>query len=521
MKPRLISIQTIVVCLVLCSVAFAQDLASFEKRTTVKKLANGLTIVICERPEAPVFSFFTHVDAGSVQDPMGKTGLAHMFEHMAFKGTDTIGTRDYAGEKAALGKVEEAYAAYIAERDLPVGRDEAKLKQLEQEWKDAIAAADKFSASYTNEFGKIVEGEGGEGMNAFTTFDETGYYYSFPINRLELWAYLESERFLHPVLRQFYKERNVVIEERRMRTDSNPIGRLVEQFTEEAFAAHPYHRPTIGWISDLNSFSATDAQTFFDKYYVPANMVVAVVGDVKAAEAMPIVEKYFSRIPARPKPDTATTTEPPQNSERTVVLREQSQPFYIEGYHRPDYRSPDDQVYNAITDLMSNGRTSRLYRALVRDKQIASDSEGFSGYPGNKYPQLFAFYAFPIPGHKPQEVGDAIHAEIERLKKEDISDEELKMIKTRAKASLIRSLGSNDGLAFALGQYQSRYDDWRELFRSVEKIEKVTKADIRRVANQTFVPENRTVGIIEFVPPPPGPPGENASQVAPPQGGGQ
>ena len=269
MKPRLISIQTIVVCLVLCSVAFAQDLASFEKRTTVKKLANGLTIVICERPEAPVFSFFTHVDAGSVQDPMGKTGLAHMFEHMAFKGTDTIGTRDYAGEKAALGKVEEAYAAYIAERDLPVGRDEAKLKQLEQEWKDAIAAADKFSASYTNEFGKIVEGEGGEGMNAFTTFDETGYYYSFPINRLELWAYLESERFLHPVLRQFYKERNVVIEERRMRTDSNPIGRLVEQFTEEAFAAHPYHRPTIGWISDLNSFSATDAQTFFDKYYVP------------------------------------------------------------------------------------------------------------------------------------------------------------------------------------------------------------------------------------------------------------
>ncbi len=521
MKSRLISIQTIVVFVVLCSLAFSQDLASFEKRTTVKKLANGLTIVICERPEAPVFSFFTHVDAGSVQDPMGKTGLAHMFEHMAFKGTDTIGTRDYAGEKAALGKVEEAYAAYIAERDLPVGRDEAKLKQLEQAWKDAIAAADKFSASYTNEFGKIVEGEGGEGMNAFTTFDETGYYYSFPINRLELWAYLESERFLHPVLRQFYKERNVVIEERRMRTDSNPIGRLVEQFTEEAFAAHPYHRPTIGWISDLNSFSATDAQSFFDKYYVPANMVVAVVGDVKAAEAMPIVEKYFSRIPARPKPDTATTTEPPQNSERTVVLREQSQPFYIEGYHRPDYRSPDDQVYNAITDLMSNGRTSRLYRALVRDKQIASDSEGFSGYPGNKYPQLFAFYAFPIPGHKPQEVGDAIHAEIERLKKEDVSDEELKMIKTRAKASLIRSLGSNDGLALALGQYQSRYDDWRELFRSVEKIEKVTKADIRRVANQTFVPENRTVGIIEFVPTPAGPPGENASPVASPQGGGQ
>jgi len=512
MKSR--STLTIVVCFVVCSLALSQDLASFEKRTTVKRLSNGLTVIICERPEAPVFSFFTHVDAGSVQDPMGKTGLAHMFEHMAFKGTDKIGTRDYAGEKAALAKVEDAYAAYIAERDKPVDRDDQKLKQLEQSWKEAMAAADKFSAPYTNEFGRIVEGEGGEGMNAFTSLDETGYHYSFPINRLELWAYLESERFQHPVMRQFYKERNVVIEERRMSVDSNPIGRLLEQFTEEAFAAHPYHRPTLGWISDLNSFSATDAQNFFDKYYVPSNMVVTVVGDVKASEAMPIIEKYFSRIPARPKPDTATTAEPPQNSERTVVLHEMSQPIYLEGYHRPDYRSPDDQVYDAIADLMSNGRTSRLYRALVRDKQIASDSAGFTGRPGTKYPHLFAFYAVPIPGHKPQEMADAIHAEIERLKREDISDEELKMIKTRAKADLIRSLGSNEGLAFELGLNQARYDDWRELFRSVDRIEKVSKADIRRVANQTFVPDNRTVGIIEFAG---GPPGSGAA----PQGGGQ
>jgi predicted Zn-dependent peptidase len=163
---------------------------------------------------------------------------------------------------------------------------------------------------------------------------------------------------------------------------------------------------------------------------------------------------------------------------------------------------------------MSNGRTSRLYRALVRDKQIASDAEGFTGYPGNKYPHLFAFYATPIPGHNPKEVGDAIHVEIERLKKEDISDEELRMIKTRAKANLIRSLGSNEGLAFALGLNQARYDDWRELFRSVDRIEKVTKADIRRVANQTFVPDNRTVGIIEFAGRPPG-------SGAAPQGGGQ
>ena len=481
--------------LILTALATAQDVASFEKRITVKKLPNGLTIVICERPEAPVFSFFTMVDAGSSQDPMGKTGLAHMFEHMAFKGTDKIGTTDYAGEKPALEKVEVAYAAYIAERDKRVGRDEAKLKELEKAWKDAIAAADKYVVP--NQFGKIVAQSGGQDVNAFTDYDETAYHYSLPVNRLELWAYLESERFLHPVLREFYKERNVVIEERRMSTDSSPTGRLQEQFNAAAFDAHPYHRPTIGWISDLNSFSATDAKKFFDEYYVPANMVVAVAGDVKASEVLPLIEKYFSRLPMSHKPDETTTTEPPQNSERKVVLKDKSQPLYLEGYHRPDYMSKDDAVYDAITDLMSEGRTSRLYRALVRDKKIAAYSAGFSGLPGTKYPHLFAFFAYPLPGHSTQDVADAIHVEIERLKKEDITDDELKMIKTRAKADLIRGLGDNEGLATQLAIYQTRYGDWRELFRSVDRIDKVTKADIRRVANQTFKDTNRTIGVIE------------------------
>jgi predicted Zn-dependent peptidase len=486
-----------IACIFLLGSAFAlaQDAASFEKRVTVKTLPNGMTLIICERPEAPVFSFFTLVDAGSAQDPMRETGLAHMFEHMAFKGTDKIGTTNYAAEKPALEKVEVAYADYVRERDKTVGQDKAKLERLEKVWKDAIAAADKYVVP--NQFGKIVEQNGGEDMNAFTSYDETGYHYSLPENRLELWAYLESERFLHPVMREFYKERNVVIEERRMRTDSNPFGRMLEQFTEAAFTAHPYHRPTVGWMSDLNHFSATDAQKFFDHYYVPSNMVVAVAGDIKPAQALPILEKYFGRLPAHPKPDETTTTEPPQNSERRVVLLEHSQPIYIEGYHRPDYRSSDDAVFDAISDLMSEGRTSRLYRALVRDKKIASFSEGLTGYPGIKYPHLFAFLAVPLPGHKPEEMADAIHAEIDRLKKEDISDEELKMIKTRSKANLIRGLADNEGLATQLATYQTRYGDWRELFRSVDRIDKVTKADIRRVANEVFNETNRTVGIIQ------------------------
>lgn len=489
-------LNSLALTLLISALCPAQDLASFEKRVTVKKLPNGLTAIVCRRPDsAPVFSFYTNVDAGSVQDPMGKTGLAHMFEHMAFKGTDTIGSKNYPAEKIALKKVEDAYAAYLRERDKRVDRDESKIKQLETAWKEATKDAEQYVVP--NEFSEIVERNGGEDVNASTSDDHTEYHYSFAVNRLELWAYLESERFIHPVFREFYKERDVVIEERRMRTDSAPVGRLFEQFLSEAFAAHPYHRPTVGYMSDLNSFSATDAQRFFDTYYIPSNMVVAVVGDVDPAQTMAVIEKYFSRIPSHAKPDERTTTEPPQDSERRVILHESAQPMYIEGYHRPDLRDKDDAIYDTLADLLSEGRTSRLYRTLVRDKKIAAEAEGGTGFPGVKYPHLFFFFALPMPGHKPEEIADAIHAEIDRLKKEDISDEELKMVKTRAKADLIRGLDSNEGLATDLALYQTLYGDWRELFRSVDKINAVTKADIRRVANQVFVPTNRTVAIIE------------------------
>lgn len=473
----------------------AQDLASFEKRVTSKVLPNGLTVLILERPEAPVFSFFTHVDAGNAQEVPGITGLAHMFEHMAFKGTDKIGTKDYAAEKTALAKVEVAYEAYVTERAKTAGRDEKKVAELEKAWRDAIAAADAFVIA--NQFGEIIDREGGVGLNAFTSSDQTGYFFSFPSNRVELWAYLESERFLHPVMREFYKERDVVMEERRMSTDSRPIGKLIEQFLAAAYMAHPYGFPTLGWASDLRSFSATDAQAFFDKHYVPSNMVVTVAGDVKAAEVMPMIEKYFGRLPARPKPEPLRTVEPPQAGERQVTLRETAQPFYVEGYHKPAATHVDDAIYSAISDLMSSGRTSRLYRALVRDKKIAAFSAGFSGFPGEKYPNLFAFFAVPTPGHTPAEIRDAIRAEIERLKAEDVTDDELEMVKTRAKADLIRGLANNQGLAMQLGMAQARYGDWRELFRQVEKIDKVTKAGIRRIANEAFVESNRTVGIIE------------------------
>jgi predicted Zn-dependent peptidase len=480
----------------------AQDIASFEKRITVKKLANGLTIVIMERPEAPVFSFYTRVDAGSVQEVPGSTGLAHMFEHMAFKGTHEIGTTNWPAEKAALAKVEVAYAAYLHERLKPVGRDDKKMADLEKVWQSAVTAAEEFVIP--NQFGQIVESQGGVGLNASTDRDETTYFYSFPENRLELWAYLESQRFLEPVMREFYKERDVVYEERRTSVDSSPQGRLIEQFLAAAYVAHPYGRPVIGWPSDLRAFSATDAKNFFDKYYVPANIVVTVVGDVKAAEAMPIIEKYFGRIPTRPAPEPQRVQEPPQESLRTVLIHDQSQPIYVEGYHRPDFRDPDDAVYDVMSDLLSKGRTSRLYRSLVRDKRIALEAQGGT-FPGTKYPSLFFFYAAPTQGHTAEEMAGPIHDEIEKLKTQDVTDDELQSIKTRAKADLIRGLGNDQGLAIQLGEFQALYGDWRELFRQIEEIEKVTKADIRRVANKTFREENRTVAKIETAEPKPAP----------------
>jgi predicted Zn-dependent peptidase len=476
------------------TLARAQNLASFEKRITLKVLDNGLTVLVCERPEAPVFSYFTHVDVGSDREYPGIRGLAHMFEHMAFKGTDKIGTSNFADEKAAIEKVEQAYQAYDQERRREVGRDDKKVAELEKAWKDAMAAAQSYVLE--NQFSQIVEQEGGTGLNAFTSNEETGYFFSLPSNQVELWAYLESERFLHPVFREFYKERDVVHEERRL-GESQPFGRLFEQFSAAAYTAHPYGQPVVGWPSDLESFSATDAGNFYRKYYVPANMVVTLVGDVKSSEVLPMVEKYFGRLPAGPRPEPLRTVEPPQNAERIVILHEASQPVFIEGYHKPGARDKDDAVYDALQDLMSNGRTSRLYRSLVRDKRIAAFSGGFNGFPGVKYPNLFVFFAISTPGHTPQETRDAIHTEIERVKTQDITDDELLMVKTRTKADLIRALGDNQGLAFQLGSAQSLYGDWRGLFRHVDEIDKVSKADIRRVAKATFLESNRTVGMLE------------------------
>lgn len=492
-------IPLLCVLLVYPSLALSQSLEAFEKRVTKHTLKNGWTFILVERPVAPVFAFMTRVNVGSAQEGAGVTGLAHMFEHMAFKGTPRLGTKDYDKEKPALEALEQAYLGYQEARFDPQA-DKQHVQALFKTFKEKQRAAAQFVKK--NEFGDIIEREGGVALNAFTSADVTGYFYALPANKVELFAYLESERFLQPVFREFYEERDVVMEERRMRTESRPIGRLLEQFTTTSFTAHPYHHPVIGFASDIQSYTMTDALEFYKTYYVPTNMVTAIVGDIKPKTLIPLLEKYFGRIPSAPKSPSIRTIEPPSNAEKTITLRDPSQPFYIEGYHKAAITHEDQPVFDAIDDILTNGRTSRFYRSLVRDKKIAVAAGAYGAYPGEKYPHLWVPYAVPARGVENQAVQKALRDELERLKNEDVTDEELAKFRTRAKASLIYSLKSNLGLAMSLTDYHTLFGDWRELFRYIERFDQVTKADIRRVAKQTFKASNRVVAQIETVAPP-------------------
>jgi predicted Zn-dependent peptidase len=394
--------------------------------------------------------------------------------------------------------VEKANDAYEAEFLKPVGRDDKKLAELQKAFVAAQAEAEKYVIP--NQFTEVADENGAHDLNAETGLDDTQYFWAMPENRLELWAWLESSRLSDTVPREFYKERDVVIEERRMRTDSDPMGRLAEQFLATAYVAHNYGRSSVGWPSEVSQITATEAMAFHKKYYVGGNIVVAIVGDVDAKTQLPMLVKYFSRVVGGPKPEEMTTVEPTQFAEKSVIIREQTQPFYIEGYHRPSYHDPDDAVYDAISDIMSNGRVARLYRSLVEQQQIAAEAEGFSPFPGDKYPSLFAFYAIPLPGHTPAEMRTAIEKEIEKLKTTDVTDVELQMYKTRTRADLLRGLADNQGLANSLAEYQTRYGDWRQLFLELNRVDKVTKADIRRVANEVFVESNRTSAEIDTQP---------------------
>ncbi len=473
--------------------ARAQDLAKFEKRMTEFTLDNGLTFLVLERHEAPVVSFHTYADVGAVDEVRGITGLAHLFEHMAFKGTRTIGTRDYEAEAEAMAEIDEAFLALKAEQRKGERADKAQVEQLQSRMKEAQEQAQEHLVH--DEYEEVFSREGSAGFNAYTSQDATQYIVSLPSNKIELWMMMESDRFASPVLREFYKEKEVVMEERRLSVESQPVGRLLEEFMGIAYKAHPYGDQVVGHMSDIETLTRAEAKAFFEKYYAPSNLTIAIVGDVDPDQITELAEKYFGRIPSGPKPDPVETVEPPQLGERRVVVEDPAQPFVLIGYHKPDVHHPDDAVFDALTDIVGTGRTSRLYKSLVKEKKIAVYASGFQGMPGNKYPSLFLFYGVPARGHTNQESEDAIDVEIERLKTEPVTPEELAKAKTRARAGLVRQLASNSGLAAQLTFYHVITGDWRNLFRQLDKIDKVTAEDIQRVAKEYFTTKNRTVGV--------------------------
>jgi predicted Zn-dependent peptidase len=469
----------------------AQSLQDFEKKVTRFTLPNGLTFLVIERHDAPVVSFHTYVNAGAVDDPSGRTGLAHMFEHMAFKGTPNIGSKNWTAEKKALDAIEEVYDRLTAERNKAFRADPKKIEALEAEVKAAIAKADSYVES--NEYDRIVESNGGVGLNAGTAEDQTTYFYSFPSNRIELWFLLESERFLHPVFREFYKERDVVREERRMRVESSPQGQLVEALSSTAFAAHPYRNGAGGWASDIENLRATDAEEFYKRYYAPSNLTIGIAGDVSPTEAKKLAEKYFGRIPARAAPPVVSTVEPPQNGEKRVMVASPAQPFLVVAYKRPDQYSKDNAALDVLEQILSGGRTSIIYKEMVRDKKIALGAASYATYPGGKYPGLFLFFVVPNSGHSVEEMEKSVYEIIDRVKKEKPDAAALQRVKTNLRAALIQKLDSNSGLASELCSYQAAYGDWRKLFTELDEYNQVTAEDVQRVAQKYLLENTRTV----------------------------
>jgi len=457
-------------------------------------LENGLRFLVVERHDAPVFSYTTCVDAGGVCEVPGLTGIAHMFEHMAFKGTESIGTTDYAAEKPALAAVDAAWGELRAERLKGTAGDSTRLRQLEAAFARAQEEAARFVVG--NDFFSLLERNGAKDVNAFTATDATCYQYDIPSNRLELWARMEGDRLARPVMREFYKERDVVRNERRMRIESSAMGRFFESYLTAAFMAHPYAHGFSNFASDIEMFRRQDALEFFDRHYVAPNMTVALVGDVDAREVRRLAERYFSAVRRGPDPDPVTIVEPVHTAERRVSAEEDANPLVIVAWQGPAESEPDYAVAELLMEVLGGGRSSRLYERLVKREQVATAAAAGVGMPGSKYPNLMVTFAYIAADQDPARAEALIHEEVARLKEKGPAATELQKVKTAYLAGQLRQLREPAELALRLAMTDQAQGDWRRLFEHLDRIQAVTAADLQRVAQERFVKARRTVGVL-------------------------
>ena len=468
------------------------------------QLSNGMKVLLLERNDAPSISGGWVARVGSVDERPGITGMAHLFEHMMFKGTPTIGTQDYEKDLeiiAAQEKVRDAMRAEERRMRAMWRRGEitnlqdpdqktAEWKRLNEEFKKLVE--DHRKVIVKNEFDRIYTANGGSGMNAYTSYDHTAYFITVPSNKLELFMWMESERLLRPVLREFYAERDVVFEERRMRTESTPLGKFFESFNSLFWESHPYSWPIIGWPSDIPAISKKQADAFYATYYMPQNLTLVLVGDFKTKPALAMAEKYFGRLKkGEGLPPDVVTLEQPQKAEKRFYAEAETNPNVDIYWHTPAFGHKDTYPLSVLAQVLST-RTGRLHKELVLGKKLATDTWAWQG--ARKYAGEFNMGAEITEGNTPEMAEQEIYRLIEQVKTEPVPAKELQKVKNNFAAAEYRRLSSNHPILMQIMRSEG-LGNWREINEAGPKIQAVTPADLRRVAKKYFTKENRAVAI--------------------------
>lgn len=467
-------------------------------------LDNGMRLLLVPRKGDPNVAAGWIARVGSVNERPGITGLSHLFEHMMFKGTHAIGTKDIAQNLQLIKEMDEVRAELRKEQQSLILKarhgeitDAKDPKNRSERHKQLLTKFDELTKRekdlmVKDEFDRVYTTAGGSGMNAGTSNDFTVYFINVPANKLELWFWMESDRLRNPVFREFYSERDVVHEERRLRTDSTPTGKFDEQYESMFWQSSPYGWPVVGWPSDLEGITREEALEYFAVNYAPNNLTACLVGDIDPARATELAKQYFGRLPrgSRP-PEPVRTSEMPQLAEKRMVAYAETNPEVRVRYHTVADGHPDDFVLDILGSVLS-GRTGRLYKALVLQQAVANNAFAFGD--SRKYEGYFQLMGIAKPGKTPEEVEQALYKEVERIQKELVDARELQKVKNQYAAGVFRGIQSNFGLMVQL-LLRDNNRGWETLNTDPARHQAVTPEDIRRVANTYFKPENRTIAI--------------------------
>jgi predicted Zn-dependent peptidase len=479
-------------------------LAADKPQITVEEhtLPNGMKWLLYENHDSPTIAAGWTARVGSVNERPGITGISHFFEHMMFKGTKTIGTKDIDEDLRLIDEQEKVREGMRAEMEVMrerLRRGEIDDLQKPESWTERYRELDRqFDALVQKQREIVVKDQldqiytknGGEFLNAFTSEDQTAYFLRIPKNRLELWAWLESDRLQNPVFREFYSERDVVFEERRLRTESTPLGKYDEAFNALFWEASPYKWPVVGWASDIPMYTLAQAKQYFATYYAPNNLTGVLSGDFNAAEVKPILARYFGRIPrGTMEPPPVVTLEPKQIGEKRFNAEAETSPTVRIWWKTVPFLHKDTPALDLLSDVLS-GRTGRLYKGLVLGRQVANESS--ASIDPRKYEGIFMVETTVKDGKEPAAAEAAVYEEIETLRKEPVPAEELQKVKNAFKANSYRRLSSPFAIFIQLVSYDA-LGDWRLINTSPERADAVTSADLQRVAQAYLTKENRTV----------------------------